>query len=667
MKIQEPGILSRARNSKNLAAILTPVLAFLAMSMTVANAIDASEFATVTQTPNTIQSPINGETLLSESSQPSDEAILSEADELYWQRKYNEALPLYTKLVETKTTKQICDGPLKLHRMADLADCLCRLNQYEKARMLYKRILDTQTAHYGRNSIRICKNLTDLAACYFYLEKYNQAETLGEKAEQILDKNPSADPDLVAAINLELGQIYYAQTKYEDAAKSYEKATKRFDQPTGNIIEPLVLALQGEAACYYHDKRYAQAAPILERIANLDRTAYGIDDVRYGWAIMNLSDVYRKLDKPEKAAPYYEKCVQIFRRVNLERILNEQETNGPLSKEIKDTAYTNIFGKTDSAKLAQLEDTIERHRAALRYPICLPRGRSLAKPGPWHIASTAQVEPPVWLWMDPTIKQKAKVICVHGLGLNARTFDAFARKITPRGFTVLALDVRGFGAYANSQGKDKLDLNGCIDDLTTVVKYLRSSTTALPVFILGESMGGAIALQFTAKHPELVEGLICSVPAGSRYESKKTSMQVAVRLMQNMNKPFDIGKQVINQATAKDSLKQLWESDPFNRLSLSPKELVDFQLFMNQTKSAASKIKDRPVIFFQGGQDKLVKAQGTIQIFKEIVSKDKDLVLLGSSEHLVFEEGQFGQAVLFGVIGWMLAHLPEPSMVAAAN
>src|SRR6516162_4748040 len=132
---------------------------------------------------------------------------------------------------------------------------------------------------------------------------------------------------------------------------------------------------------------------------------------------------------------------------------------------------------------------------------------------------------------------------------------------------------------------------------------------------------------------------------------KKTELKVFVRLLKGVNKPFNIGKEVISQATANDSLQKAWENDPFNRLELTPKELVDFQRFMNQNKAAASKIKDRPVIFFQGGQDKLVKAKGTVDIFKDVASTDKDLVFSGSSEHLIFEEGQFDPSVVYGVIG----------------
>jgi alpha-beta hydrolase superfamily lysophospholipase len=427
------------------------------------------------------------------------------------------------------------------------------------------------------------------------------------------------------------------------------------------------LALQGEAACYYHDKQFDMAAPMLERIASIERTIHGNEDVRYGWALMNLSDVYRKLSRHDKSETYYDKCVQIFRKVNIERILAEQQSRGTLTPAVQAAVYKHMFGRRENENLADSEVALQGHRNIDHAMQCLPSERSLAKSGPWILISSDQIDPPAWLWLKPTISQKATIVCIHGLGLNARTFEALAKQLTPRGFTVLAMDMRGFGTYASAKGKEQLDFEGSFDDLATVLGDIRRDRPNEQIFILGESMGGAIALQFTAKHPELVDGLICSVPAGTRYKQKKTELRVAVRLVKAKNKPFDIGRQIVSQATQKESLKSAWQNDPFNRLQLTPKELIEFQSFMAKNKSAATKIKNRPVIFFQGGQDKLVKAQGTVEIFKEVASADKDLVVLGSSEHLIFEEGQFGPAVVYGVVGWMLAHLEDQDKLTATK
>ncbi len=517
------------------------------------------------------------------------------------------------------------------------------------------------------NSVEICKNLSDLAACDYYQNNYAKAEVSCEKALKILDATTNANPNTIATLCLELGQIYYARAKYNESRQIYERAIKLFDQSMGDVVEPMLLALQGAAASCYNLKQYDKAAPILERIAGTDYVIHGGEDVRYGWALMNLSDVYTKLGIPGKSKPYHQKCIQIFHKVNIQRILAAEAQKGTLTKAIENAVYKNMFGHMNDEQLSALEASFEKSRKARQPMMCLPGERSLAKPGPWNLKTTDQIDPPVCLWFDPKIKQRARIICIHGLGLHARTYDGFARQMSAKGFTVLALDMRGFGTYASVKGKEKVDFDGCLEDIKTVLNSTEVQGYSLPTYILGESMGGAIALQFTAKHPDLVDGLICSVPAGNRYKSQKTNVKVALHLVKDKNRPFDIGKQIVAQATDKESLKQAWQTNPFNRLRLSPKELVDFQSFMNQNKNAASKIKDRPVIFFQGGQDKLIKATGTMQIFKEIASKDKDLILLGSSEHLVFEESQAGPAVIYGVIGWILAHLLDQEQLVLNN
>ncbi len=79
----------------------------------------------------------------------SEEEISNEADALYWQGLYKDALPLYARLAVTKNANNICDSPVQLHHLANLADCYCRLDQYEKARGYYQHILASRSEQYG--------------------------------------------------------------------------------------------------------------------------------------------------------------------------------------------------------------------------------------------------------------------------------------------------------------------------------------------------------------------------------------------------------------------------------------------------------------------------------------------------------------------------------------
>jgi alpha-beta hydrolase superfamily lysophospholipase len=79
---------------------------------------------------------------------------------------------------------------------------------------------------------------------------------------------------------------------------------------------------------------------------------------------------------------------------------------------------------------------------------------------------------------------------------------------------------------------------------------------------------------------------------------------------------------------------------------------------MDQNPKYAKEVKTTPVMVFQGDEDKLVKKKGTYDLFEALASQDKAMILVGHTEHLIFEAGQFREGITLGVIGWMSAHMP---------
>ncbi|MBY0356403.1 MAG: lysophospholipase [Candidatus Obscuribacterales bacterium] len=267
--------------------------------------------------------------------------------------------------------------------------------------------------------------------------------------------------------------------------------------------------------------------------------------------------------------------------------------------------------------------------------------------------------PPCLSWVDLNNEAKAAILCVHGLGLHNGTYKEFGERMSKLGYAVYAVDVRGFGSFKGASDRRKVDFDGCLEDVHKTLKVIHKVHPKLPVFILGESMGGAIALRETAMYPELVDGLVSSVPAGSRFKQNQTALKVGLKLLTNPDKEFDIGSSVVAQATDKPELKEAWSKDPLARMQLSPKELVQFQSFMNENQQSAKNIKNTPVLMVQGCKDKLVKRKGTLAIFNALACQDKEMILIQNAEHLIFEEGQFDDHVINTLNDWLIAHLPK--------
>jgi pimeloyl-ACP methyl ester carboxylesterase len=194
--------------------------------------------------------------------------------------------------------------------------------------------------------------------------------------------------------------------------------------------------------------------------------------------------------------------------------------------------------------------------------------------------------PPCMSWISPVVKPRFAMLCIHGLGLYSRAYADFGKRMSRHGAAVYAIDVRGFGAWMKAEGKSEVDFDACLEDVRVTLQAIHRAHPGLPVFLLGESMGGAIALRAASMYPDLMDGLISAVPAEERFQQKKTDLKVAMEMLRGPNRQFDIGSQIVEQASTADvinpvtgksekivnqKLVQDWTEDPLARMKLSSK------------------------------------------------------------------------------------------------
>ncbi|MBX9938356.1 MAG: alpha/beta fold hydrolase [Candidatus Obscuribacterales bacterium] len=257
-------------------------------------------------------------------------------------------------------------------------------------------------------------------------------------------------------------------------------------------------------------------------------------------------------------------------------------------------------------------------------------------------------------------KPKAVFLLIHGLGLDATSYGAFAREMAGQGINCYAIDVRGFGSWARAAGHEQVDFDSCLKDIEITLRSIRESSNNkdLPLIVVGESMGGAIALRAASLYPELMTAVISSVPAAERFQEKRTDLKAALDFLKGPNRPSGVSASIIDQASTDENLKTQWKCDPLSRFDLSPHELLQFQRFMNENHEAAKNITV-PVLMLQGSKDKLVKPQGSYDLFNRIKCERKIFISL-PSEHLILEEQQtksdtFTEGVNYLVTGWINA------------
>jgi acylglycerol lipase len=128
--------------------------------------------------------------------------------------------------------------------------------------------------------------------------------------------------------------------------------------------------------------------------------------------------------------------------------------------------------------------------------------------GSFRASDGADVPYRLWLAKKP----RAMILLLHGCCDYSGAFDDIAPRLAARGYSCLAYDQRGFGATAsrgNWTSQDRI-----VADARDAILFFRVRTKCeLPLFIVGESMGGSVAVHTAATYGDLaVRGLVLIAP-----------------------------------------------------------------------------------------------------------------------------------------------------------
>jgi alpha-beta hydrolase superfamily lysophospholipase len=118
---------------------------------------------------------------------------------------------------------------------------------------------------------------------------------------------------------------------------------------------------------------------------------------------------------------------------------------------------------------------------------------------------------PLRHWL-PDGKPEAVVLALHGFNDYSKAFEEPGSWLAEHGIAVYAYDQRGFGAGPHSglwAGSDRL-----VADAKAASELLHAKYPGVPLYLLGESMGGAVVIAAeTRPDPPQVAGVILSAPA----------------------------------------------------------------------------------------------------------------------------------------------------------
>lgn len=103
------------------------------------------------------------------------------------------------------------------------------------------------------------------------------------------------------------------------------------------------------------------------------------------------------------------------------------------------------------------------------------------------------------------------VICLHATGQGGRDFEEFTNAIVPMGYEVICIDWPGHGASP----ADASGIPANVDRYTALLEdVLNELCGTRRMVLLGNSIGGAVALTYALRHPSKLHALVLCNPSG---------------------------------------------------------------------------------------------------------------------------------------------------------
>ncbi|MFD4295369.1 alpha/beta hydrolase [Rhodococcus sp. NPDC058505] len=253
----------------------------------------------------------------------------------------------------------------------------------------------------------------------------------------------------------------------------------------------------------------------------------------------------------------------------------------------------------------------------------------------------------------------AILVLAHGFGEHARRYDHVVRRLTDLGLVVYAPDHRGHG---RSGGKrvELREWRDFTDDLHRVFAIARAAHPGLPVYLLGHSMGGAIALDYALDHQADLAGLILSGPAVD-VASETPGVVVALGKMLGRYLPgLPVETLDANRVSRDPKVVAAYNADPLVHHGKVPAGIARGLIVNAESLPARLPALTVPLLLMHGEQDGLVNVNGSRMIASTAGSTDLTYREYPGLYHEVFNEPEREQ-VLGDVVEWLAAHLTDPT------
>lgn len=261
-------------------------------------------------------------------------------------------------------------------------------------------------------------------------------------------------------------------------------------------------------------------------------------------------------------------------------------------------------------------------------------------------------ELPLTRW-QPESKPRAVVVALHGFNDYSNAFAEFGPQLAEHGITTLAYDQRGFGASDQRgiwPGGDQLR-----DDARAIIAAIRADYPGVPVYAMGESMGGAVLMSAWSAQPLDVDGLILVAPAVWGRVTMPVYQTMSLWLFAHTVPWLPLSGQGIKRSPS-DNVEMLRAlgRDPLVIKNTRVDSIWGIVNLMDEALESAPSL-DAPALLLYGANDDIVPPDASMRMLEmlpDVADGQRRIAVYADGYHMLLRDLQ-SALVLRDVVSWI--------------
>jgi acylglycerol lipase len=253
-------------------------------------------------------------------------------------------------------------------------------------------------------------------------------------------------------------------------------------------------------------------------------------------------------------------------------------------------------------------------------------------------------------WL-PVGEAKAVLLLLHGLGEHSGRYQNFVQYFVSRGYAVYAADHIGHG----KSGGDREYVDQFSEYTRVVEEYYQKVSqwqTGKPLFLVGHSLGGLIALGYLLDFQDRFAGAVLSAPAVVIPDQLNWATILGSRILAKIAPKMGVDKLDTRYLSRDPQVVQAYQDDPLVFKEKTPARMAAEGITGIQKISRRLGEITLPLLILQGSEDALISPSASKLVYDCTRSAEKTLKMYRGLYHEIFNEPEREQ-VFADIHAWL--------------